>query len=620
MSKNKLDLLDISKELKEVLLNAKEIIVPKSKEHLLELSLGGSDNEFYTVGYNGIEEATVTKCKNGLAVNFLEPYMRRREPNCMVIADDKPTDKQTYKDRFGKDFTSLQAETFAWLADQKLIVMPFIVGDREYGCPAILIGPANAGFFAGALADLQCLIPADEWTDVIKPKSILYLAPPFRHSHFEGKQVVVHNRLDDIHEVYAYNLYPGPSAKKGMYGVLLNIGEKEGWVTNHASTVKLTTAYDNTLVLMHEGASGGGKSEMIEEVHREASGKVLLAENTITGEQVRLSIKDACTISPVTDDMALSHAAFKKDRGKLVVKDAEAGWFLRMNHIDQYGISPQHEKLCIHPTEPLLFLNMEAVPNSTCLIWEHIMDAPGQPCPNPRVIVPRGLIPNIISETVSVDVRSFGVRTPICTKENPTYGIIGLMHVLPASLAWLWRLVSPRGHNNPSIIQGDGMAGEGVGSYWPFATGRKVDQANLLLKQILDTPRTRYVLIPNQNIGAYKTGFAPQWVIREFLARWGSAKFRPDQIQESRTPLLGYSLNTLKMNDIQIPPGLLQVNRQVEVGNEGYDKGAKILIDFFKKELKEFLVPDLDPFGEKIIKAFLNDSPLEEFTKLTPMD
>jgi len=620
MSKNKLDFLDVSEELKEVLLKAKEIIVPKSKEHLLELSLGGPENDFYTVDYNGIEEATVTKCKNGLAVNFLEPYMRRREPNCMVIADDKPTDKQTYKDRFGKDFTELQAETLAWLSDQKLIVMPFIVGDREYGCPAILIGPANAGFFAGALADLQCLIPADEWTEVIKPRSILYLAPPFRHSHFEGKQVVVHNRLDDIHEVYAYNLYPGPSAKKGMYGVLLNIGEKEGWVTNHASTVKLTTAYDNTLVLMHEGASGGGKSEMIEEVHREASGKVLLAENTITGEQVRLSIKDACTISPVTDDMALSHVAFKKDRGKLVVKDAEAGWFLRMNHIDQYGISPQHEKLCIHPKEPLVFLNMEAVPNSTCLIWEHVMDAPGQPCPNPRVIVPRGLIPNIISETVSVDVRSFGVRTPICTKENPTYGIIGLMHILPASLAWLWRLVSPRGHNNPSIIQGEGMAGEGVGSYWPFATGRKVDQANLLLKQILDTPRTRYVLIPNQNIGAYKTGFAPQWVIREFLARWGSAKFRPDQIQESRTPLLGYSLNTLKMNDIQIPPGLLQVNRQVEVGNEGYDKGAKILIDFFKKELTEFLVPDLDPFGEKIIKAFLNDSPLEEFAKLTPMD
>ena len=74
------------------------------------------------------------------------------------------------------------------------------------------------------------------------------------------------------------------------------------------------------------------------------------------------------------------------------------------------------------------------------------------------------------------------------------------------------------------------------------------------------------------------------------------------------------------MNDTQIPPGLLQVNRQVVVGNEGYDKGAKILIDFFKKELKEFLVPELDSFGRKIIETFLNDSPLEEFVKLTPMD
>ena len=620
MDKKKLDLLDVSPELKAVLLKAKNVIVPRNKDHLIELALGGSENEINTVSYNGIEEATVTKCKNGLAVNFVEPYMRRREPNCMVIADDKPTDKQTYKERFGEDFEAMKQETLEWISNQELIVMPFIVGDREYGCPALMIAPANAGFFAGGLADLQCLISADEWTELLKPQSILYVAPPFRHSHFDGKQVVVHNRLDDLHEVYAYNLYPGPSAKKGMYGVLLNIGEKEGWVTNHASTVKLTTTYDNTLILMHEGASGGGKSEMTEEVHRESTGRVLLAENTISGEQLRLDIKDACTIEPVTDDMALCHIDFEKDRQKLVVKDAEAGWFLRMNHITHYGVSPQHEKLSVHPKEPLVFMNMDAVPNSTCLIWEHIMDAPGKPCPNPRVIVPRELIPNIISGTVAVDVRSFGVRTPICTKEDPTYGIIGLVHILPASLAWIWRLVSPRGHDNPSIVAEEGMGSEGVGSYWPFATGRKVDQANLLLKQILDTPRTRYVLIPNQNIGAYKTGFAPQWVIREYLARWGSAKFRPDQIEKSRSTLLGYSLKRLRMNGTEIPPGLLQVDRQVEVGEEGYDKGAKILTDFFKKELESFLVPDLDPFGAEIIKAFLNDSPLEEFVKLTPMD
>jgi len=46
------------------------------------------------------------------------------------------------------------------------------------------------------------------------------------------------------------------------------------------------------------------------------------------------------------------------------------------------------------------------------------------------------------------------------------------------------------------------MESEGVGSYWAFATGRSVDQANLLLQQIIATPETRYVLVPNQHIGA----------------------------------------------------------------------------------------------------------------------
>lgn len=620
MDKSKLDLLNVSKEVMDVLLQAEEIVVPKDRKHLVELALGGADNDEYKVSYDDVEEATVTRCKNGLAINYTEPYMRRREPNCMVIADDKPTDKETYKARFGKDFDELRGETFKWLSKQKLILLPFVAGDQEIGYPSILIAPLNAGFFAGGLADLQGFIPRDEWTQVIKPRAIVYLAPPFRHSHFDGKQVVVHNRLDDLHEVYSYNLYPGPSAKKGIYGVLLNIGEQEGWVTNHASTVKLTTAYDNTLIIMHEGASGGGKSEMLEPIHREVDGKILLGENRVNGEKIHLDIKDTCSLNAITDDMALCHSSFETNRGKLVTKDAESGWFLRVNHITHYGISPQHEKLFVHPKEPLLFMNMEAVPGSTCLIWDHIMDEPGKPCPNPRVIMPRRLMPDVINETVEVDVRSFGVRTPPCTKEDPTYGIIGLFHVLPASLAWIWRLVAPRGHDNPSIIQSGGMGAEGVGSYWPFATGRQVDQANLLLRQILETPRTRYVLIPNQNIGAYKVGFKPQWIVREFLARWGSAKFRPELIQKSRCSLLGYSLNRLKINDIEIPKELLRTELQLEVGEEGYDQGAKILTDFFKKEIKKFLVPDLDPLGREIIECFLNDGSLEDLVKLTPME
>jgi hypothetical protein len=97
------------------------------------------------------------------------------------------------------------------------------------------------------------------------------------------------------------------------------------------------------------------------------------------------------------------------------------------------------------------------------------------PCPNPRVIIPREVIPGVVPGAVDVDVRSMGVRTPPCTRSRPSYGIVGLFHLLPPALAWLWRLVAPRGHSNPSIVETEGMSSEGVGSYWPFATGR-VDQ------------------------------------------------------------------------------------------------------------------------------------------------
>ena len=94
-------------------------------------------------------------------------------------------------------------------------------------------------------------------------------------------------------------------------------------------------------------------------------------------------------------------------------------------------------------------------------------------------------MPNIVNKPVAIDIRSFGVRTPPCTKENPTYGIVDLLHISPPALAWLWRLVSPRGHVNPSIVDGGGMGSEGVGSYRPFAAGKMVTHANLLLEQII---------------------------------------------------------------------------------------------------------------------------------------
>ncbi|HWR62336.1 MAG TPA: DUF4914 family protein [Clostridia bacterium] len=607
-----------------ILEQSPNLIIPESREHLLRLALGDKDNMVYEVAYdipgNGrIVEASVSRCKNGAVVNYTDIYMRRRDPDCMVIADAEDTDKPRYRDLYGGDFDSLRKTTMDWLKEQELIVMPFYSGGPELGYPSLLIAPSNAGFFAAALADIQGFIPKSEIPKDFSPKAVIYLAPPFRHTHFDGKQIVVHNRLKDMHELFSYNLYPGPSAKKGIYSVLLNFGEYEGWLTAHASTVRVITPYDNIITIMHEGASGGGKSEMLEEIHREPDGRILLAQNTTTEEKFYMEISDTCELQPVTDDMALCHPSLQNDSSRLVVKDAEQGWFLRINHINRYGVDPHYERLCIHPKEPLIFLNIDAAPGSTCLIWEHTMDEPGKPCPNPRVIMPRRFMPDVVDEPVEIDVRSFGVRTPPCTRENPTYGIIGLMHILPPGLAWLWRLVAPRGHGNPSIMETQGMSSEGVGSYWPFATGKRVDQANLLLEQILNTLNTRYVLIPNQHIGVYKVGFIPQWIAREYLARRGSAKFRPEHLVESRCPILGYSLENLKLDGKYIRKSYLQPNLQSDLGVEAYDAGAKILTDFFKSELDQYLTRRLNPIGRKLIECCMNDGKIENYLDIIPI-
>lgn len=616
--------LNLPEYVQDILNQSQGVVIPKSRNELLTLAMGGDENITFDIDYEvegrgRVLEATATKCKNGIVVNYMEDYMRRRDPNSMLIADKNPTDKPRYEDVYHKDFEILRMDTFDWLKNQELIFFPFKSGGLEYGYDSVLVAPANAGFFAAGLADLQGFLNIDEITYDFKPRAVVFLAPPFRHTHFNGKQVVVHNRLQGIHEVYAYNLYPGPSAKKGIYGVLLDIGEEEGWVTAHASAVKVITPYDNEIVIMHEGASGGGKSEMLEDIHKEMDGRVVLGRNTVTGEKNYLNLSETCDLIPVTDDMALCHPQMQQGSKKLVVKDAESSWFLRVDNVKRYGDSPQYERIFIQPEEPLIFLNLQGVPEATCLPWEHTMDSTGKPCPNPRVILPRKLVPNSIDEPVEVDVRSFGVRTPACTKANPSYGIMGIMHILPPALAWLWRLVAPRGYNNPSIIDSQGMTSEGVGSYWPFATGKMVTQANLLLDQILQSTNTRYVLIPNQHIGAYEVSFMPEWISREYIARRGSAKFKPEHLVEARCPLLGFGLDSLKIDGQYIRRAFLRPETQQEVGIEGYDAGAEILTEFFRQELVKYNTDDLNPLGKQIIEMFMKGATVQDYLEIMPM-
>lgn len=84
----------------------------------------------------------------------------------------------------------------------------------------------------------------------------------------------------------------------------------------------------------------------------------------------------------------------------------------------------------------------------------------------------------------------------------------------------------------------------------------------MLLKQIINTPRTTFTLVPNQNIGAWKVGFKPQLLMREYLTRRGAAKLRTDQYQASRCPLLGYELNYLTLEGSKIPSRFLKAYNQ----------------------------------------------------------
>lgn len=613
----------LREEIIDLLRNSKKTHVFNTTAELAEASVNGKNYfevQYEVEGKGIVTEAIIHRVKNGISANYTEPYMRRRDPDTMFIADELPSDKPLFRDSFGYEFEKIEKQTFDWLRDQELGVFFYFAGNRGIGSYGLAIAPANAAFFCMGLSMLQKITAINDLPEGAVMRSVIYVAPPFRHTHFKGKQVVVHKRSKQYHEMFAFNLYPGPSAKKGLYGVLLTQGEEENWVTTHCSTVQAISPYDNITTYMHEGASGGGKSEMLQHIVREPEGQVLIGENLIDGEKRMIAIPMFCNIAPVTDDMALCHPSIQKNNGKLWVLDAENGWFIRVDAIKGYGDDPNLEKLTINTKVPLLFFNVDTHPECTALIWNHIEDEPGKTCPNPRVIVPRSAVPGAISEPVSIDVRSFGVRTPPFLPGNPSYAIIGLFHILPPALAWLWRLVAPRGYANPSIIGTGSLESEGVGSYWPFATGQQVKHANLLLEQIIQTPRVRYTLVPNQHIGAWKVGFKPQLMMREYLTRRGNAKLRSDQYQPARCSLLGFELNYITIEGSKIPSRFLKVYRQQEIGEAGYDEGAGILRDFFFKELEKFRTPELSETGHRIIDACYADATIQEYLDILPMD
>src|ERR1044071_8075362 len=132
------------REAAEILTNCKRVTIASTTQELIDLACGGPKSDAFEVAYEvpgkgRVVEANVARMRNGVAANYLEPYMRRRDPDCMVIGDNLPTNKETYKEKFGTEFAQIRQETFDWLETQDLVMFGFQAGAAGMGMDALVI-------------------------------------------------------------------------------------------------------------------------------------------------------------------------------------------------------------------------------------------------------------------------------------------------------------------------------------------------------------------------------------------------------------------------------------------------------------------------------------------------
>ena len=148
--------IQLPENLKALLTGCKKLTVFNTSQELADVATGKKEKIKYEVSYDipgkgTYHEVTVHRVKNGISANYTEAYMRRRDPGTMVIADDLPSDKERFKDKYGYEFTSLQEETFEWLKEQELSVFFYFAGRVGIGSLGIALAPSNAAFFAMGL-------------------------------------------------------------------------------------------------------------------------------------------------------------------------------------------------------------------------------------------------------------------------------------------------------------------------------------------------------------------------------------------------------------------------------------------------------------------------------------
>lgn len=112
----------------EILAGCKSYKVFNSVEQLAIAAVGGENSNSFEVKYelpnhDIVTEAVIHRVKNGISANYTEAYMRRRDPDTMLIGDNLPTDKERFSNKMGYDFDELRKETISWLQSQDLALV-----------------------------------------------------------------------------------------------------------------------------------------------------------------------------------------------------------------------------------------------------------------------------------------------------------------------------------------------------------------------------------------------------------------------------------------------------------------------------------------------------------------
>jgi len=101
----------LPEDVKTLLNHCVKFTVFETVEQLALAAVGGKGKNSFEVKYDIpgkglVTEAVVHKVTNGISGNYTEAYMRRRDPDTMLIADNLPSDKERFNKRFGYEFQS----------------------------------------------------------------------------------------------------------------------------------------------------------------------------------------------------------------------------------------------------------------------------------------------------------------------------------------------------------------------------------------------------------------------------------------------------------------------------------------------------------------------------------